>query len=419
MSKSENEIRSTQTKCKHIILDNYLKKWCGIIFLGLRHGKMTSVPRFVYVDCYSYKGIYTGGDCDVPNNKSVYGSPIIGIKALDELRNISIKQSYPIETYSILLEKDKSCYQTLLDTLSDLGYEDRIKTSNNFSNLNNNDILVLNEDSTEIIGELLLFTNRKDTWAFYLLDPFHSIPYDFVKPILRGKNHDVMINFIYERFIRDFGILFSDKATKQQQNIAENWKLMFEPAIWDNIFSTQLIDRISGKFLTPREKEKLFIESYYESLKSMDSGVSIKFIDLQYPNRKRTMLYLFLSTHDPTGALSLNKVLYDTKLLEHEIRHQARAIEPMRKGQLSLFELKSVIGKNKIPRPSKEDIASNIYNQFAGKETNLKEIYNHLTDTDFFAEEVKSSIRFLKNQCLCTYEGNKLTHRVKIRFNQN
>jgi len=80
--------RNTQTKVKHEILSSYLDVWGGIIINGSINSKRKVQRHFVYVDCFSYLGKYSGEKEDGFQNKSpntVYGSPIIGIMALDRL----------------------------------------------------------------------------------------------------------------------------------------------------------------------------------------------------------------------------------------------------------------------------------------------------------------------------------------------
>lgn len=382
---------------------------------------MSSIPKFVYVDCFSYKGIYPEGDCDEPIAEPVYGSPIIGIRALDDLQKISWENDYPVETYTILIEEDKSTYDCLIENLKSLDYGPRLKTSGPLSNLRSNDIFVINKDSTEFLNELISFTDRRDTWSFYLLDPFGpGIPYNFVKPIIQGNNHDVMINLIYFDLARKSGMLFSDKINSQHEQQISRWKNVFEPDIWhDDIYSKLAVQHATNFDLLPKDREEIFFEGYYNTLKITAPDANVKFIKLRFPDRERSMLHLFLTTHDPTGALAMNKVLYDTELLENELRHKISMAGEVRAGQKSFitpdFGLDST--SNKKPRPTKKQIANRIYTQFSGKTTNRREIYRFLVDTDYFDNEVDKALRLLKSDQKCHYDGSNLYHDMKIIFN--
>jgi three-Cys-motif partner protein len=411
-------------------LREYLKAWGGIIFWGLRYSKMGSTPRFVYIDCFSYKGIYPEGDMDEPDGNPVYGSPIIGIQAIDDLEKLSTKENYPIEIYTILIEKEKNNYTILIETLCNLGYEDRIKTASSFNGLRSGDIMVLNADSTKLSKELVSFTNRKDTWALYLLDPYGpmGIPYNFVELIVKGRNHDVMINFIYQDFLRKSGMLFIDDLDPQHESLIDNWRKVFGPNVWEkeilayleNNNYAQLNPTIEDRAEIQDKKEEVFVNGYAQALKKMDPTTIIKHIGLRYPSRERTMLYLFLTTHDPTGALKINEVLYDTQLIECEFRHKIPMARKIRKGQISfLNNISDGIRQDQelTPRPEKEEISEAIFEQFSDKITKRKKIYKAFVETDYFPQDIDKGIRHLRKEGLCQFSG-KLTHKTKIVFNQ-
>src|SRR5690348_12599267 len=90
--------RDTQTEVKHRILSEYLDAWAGIITNGLaRQAALVQARggsfrcRLMYVDGFAHKGRYDGdrtevlrkGAPDVPT----WGSPILGIKALDRVKD--------------------------------------------------------------------------------------------------------------------------------------------------------------------------------------------------------------------------------------------------------------------------------------------------------------------------------------------
>lgn len=438
----EKDIRETQTKSKHVILEQYLKAWYGIIFWGLKNKEMRSVPRFVYVDGFAWKGKYEDGDLDDPKGIPVYGSPIIGIRAMDALAKYAIEHNRQIFTNTILVEKNKKRFNSLLETLSDLGYENRIRETTAFYELREGEIAVVNADVTTLEQQLIGFTDRLDTWAFYLLDPFggSGIPYDFVKTIVQGKNHDVMINFIYEDFLRKTGMVFSKTQLPQHRHLVEIWKEVFTDDIWKNRILA-LLEQIDahkkinaalgmsisfknadGDSLTNEElkalKEEIFVSGYVDTLKNMDRDMVIKFIALRYPNRERTMLYLFLTTHDPTGALTLNKVLNEAHLLEYELRLKVNMANRIRAGQLSFLpDLNVDVEKDKqsLSRPDKDEIAKCILEKFKDCTATKKQVYQALVETDYFPNEIDKALRHLRKKGFARFQG-KFTHYTEIEF---
>jgi three-Cys-motif partner protein len=155
-----------QTRVKHEILSRYLDAWGGIIVGGLK-AKRPRDWHFVYVDCFSYLGKYAGEKEDTfqdKETKTVYGSPIIGISALDKLKNhAQNKMGMGIRVNCVLVEQDKSTYQELKQTLFETGYSPRIRETCDFHNLGDGQIAVVNADSIEIIDKLLGFCSTLTT----------------------------------------------------------------------------------------------------------------------------------------------------------------------------------------------------------------------------------------------------------------
>lgn len=196
--------RKTQTRVKHEILDSYLRKWGYIISKGIRNTfkKLESQGRpfqirFAYIDCFSSTGLYAPED---QSDKPVYGSPVIGIQALEHIRDYARdKIGFTPDIVSILFERERKRYDALLKTLDMAGYGPIVRQTKNFFGLNSGEIATVNGDSNDYVESLLAFTGQDYTWAFYLLDPQgpSGIPLDVVAPIIARDRTDVMINVIY------------------------------------------------------------------------------------------------------------------------------------------------------------------------------------------------------------------------------
>lgn len=108
------EPRPTQTKVKHSILEKYLKAWGGIILMGLRLKKPD--VHFVYVDCNASNGRFTGELEEIEAGRQpgiVYGSPIIGIQALDSLLQTANQYGIRLKITAIVVEKRDGRIQQL------------------------------------------------------------------------------------------------------------------------------------------------------------------------------------------------------------------------------------------------------------------------------------------------------------------
>lgn len=434
------EPRNTQTRVKHEILSRYLDTWGGIIVSGLRNARPR--PRhFVYVDCFSFIGRYSGEKEDEIQQrevKDVFGSPVIGINALDKLLAHSQKMGVDIRVSSVLVERDKKVFNGLKETLQLAGYGNRIEETNNFSKLKNGQIAIVNADATQIADELLAYTNQPDTWAFYLVDPYgpSGIPYEFVKKIVSKDKHDVMINFIYEDLLRKTGMCLKENPTSSEKLLVEYWTKAFGGDWWKDIARQTLLAEEDNRYLrealgeygeeivvNPEQlvevKEQKFVSAYRDVLHSMDKSLVTKLVNLRFGDKERTMFYLFLTTHDPSGALELNKILYEAKYLEYELRYRLNVAKKNAPPANQMFlippeEIK-VPEYERMPRPKSEEIESHILSRFLGQTLSRKDVYYELAHTDYFPAEIDKALRHLRNNGKAEFDGS-LSHRTIVKF---
>jgi three-Cys-motif partner protein len=434
------EARNTQTRVKHEILSSYLDTWGGIIVSGLRNARPRA-RHFVYVDCFSFLGRYSGEKEEQIQNretKEVFGSPVIGINALDKLLVHSKKMGVDIRVSTILVEKEKKIFNGLKETLLLAGYQNRIEETKDFFKLRNGQIAIVNADATQIIDELLAYTTQPDTWAFYLIDPYgpSGIPYDFVKKIVSKDKHDVMINFIYEDLLRKTGMCLKERPSSSERQLVDYWTKAFGGEWWKEIARQTLLAEEDNRYLreavgeygegmviNPEQlieiKEQKFISAYRDVLHSMDKSLVTKLVNLRFGDKERTMFYLFLTTHDPSGALELNRILYDAKYLEYELRYRLSIAKKTAPPANQMFlippeEIK-VPEYERVPRPQSNDIESYIFNRFCGQTLSRKEVYYELTHTDYFPSEIDKALRHLRNNNKAKFEGS-LGHRTNITF---
>lgn len=448
------EPRNTQTRVKHEILSRYLDRWGGIIVNGLIKSNKPKDWHFVYVDCFSAFGKYAGEKEDSYTNSDssaeVEGSPFIGIRALDRLLEHAQKMGVRIRVNTVLIERHKKTYEGLLENLQAAGFGHRYKQTTNFHQLDPGEIAVANEDCTKLGNQLLSYTGQGDTWAFYLIDPRgpSGIPHDFVKRIVRQDHHDVMINFIYQDLLRKTGMCIKDNPTPQEQQLVDHWTNAFGGTWWIDVARETLLieesvrnfrDALDGFRMSDdegpftdeelaEEKEQKFVSAYTHVLRSMDRSVTPKLVSLKFGDKERTMFYLFLTTHDPTGALALNRILHDAKYLEHELRVRLKnakkpvpklpAVEQMFLLDISVYESKvpePIPEPVVAPRPTIEDISAFILEKFAGKRATRKEVYKELADSEYFPEEVDKALRHLRKNLKAAFDGD-LKHSTVILF---
>ena len=438
----EAKARPTQTRVKHEILKAYLKTWGGIISSGLR-ARQPNTVHLVYVDCFASTGKYAGECEDILHGhagETVYGSPIIGIRALDALADHARnKMGVPLQTSSILIERNTPTFQCLMDTLTEVGLSGRARQITDFKALADGEIAVVNADSISMVGELLGYTSQGFKFAFYLVDPRgpSGIPYDFVKQIVRRERHDVMINFIYEDLVRKTGMCLKNNLSSAEKKLVNHWTAAFGGEQWKEIAREAFVETENQHFLNDildgvplddmpdvsslseheiaQVKEWKFVDAYRNVLRGMDPGLTTKLIDLMFPEKDRTMFYLFLTTHDPTGALALNKILSDAKYLEYELRSRLQIARQTPVGQLSLFAAEP--SKPESPtRPSIEHIGEVILQRLAGTTVRKRDVYRTVANDLFFASEVDKALRLLKSQGKAEFMDKSFAHNTEIRF---
>ena len=183
--------RPIQTKVKHEILAEYLAKWGEIIITGLKgHAKSYNEAgypfkaRFAYVDCFANTGMNAP---DTGKNEPTLGSAILGVQALDEIKNRALRDiGFELPVISFLIERDAKLYNELRENLVSQGYGSRIHEGFELSALRPDAIVLINGDYLSYLNELLSFTGGNYTWAFYLLDPYGpmGIPLDAVGRII-------------------------------------------------------------------------------------------------------------------------------------------------------------------------------------------------------------------------------------------
>ena len=413
--------RHPQTKVKHLILDRYLGAWGSIIIHGLK--SQPTVLHLVYIDCNASYGRFAGELEDKITKRevlSVYGSPIIGVNRLDSLTKwAKDKYGKVVRTSSILIEKDPKIFHELKQSLSMAGLDHRVKETDNFSALKNGEIALLCEDSTLMASKLVSYTQSGSKFSFFLLDPYGptGIPLSFVSEIIRHRKHDVIINMPYQDLHKKSGIVTKLNLGSAEIELVRNYDEMFgnnkwqniarqlDPnAIWEEEESPNPSDLTVTRAAEARDLEEELITCYKESLQSADPDLTVKSMKLRFPDKERTMYYLYLTTHDPTGALQMNKVLSEAWQQEHVLRWDLKQSKKHEKlMMMPLFEVPAPPLETP-QRASTEEIANHIVRLLKGKSSTRKGIYRILANEPYFADEINKALNSLKKQKRASFD---------------
>jgi three-Cys-motif partner protein len=429
------EPRPVQTKVKHKILEAYIGAWGGIILNGL--AQRVKETHFVYIDCNASFGRYTGKLVKLRTRypKLYIGSPVIGVRALDKLIPFAQKRGINLRTNAILVEKESNRFHELHTSLEMAGYKSRIRETLDFSSLQNHEIATVCNDVTMLSDSLVAFTQderRGKKFSIYFLDPYgpKALPlHNYVDSIICQARHDVVINMPYQDLHKKTGLVTKEQLSEEEKKLLINFDQMFGNSSWrkiverleHNAFWGQIQDWVYEESIGRESREAAagleieLVQTYKQALQSVDCELGIKSIGLHFPDRERTMFYLYLTTHDPNGALEMNEILWNAGYQEHELRWRLRELKASPPQQLSLFTM-PVPPLERPLRPTIEEISAHLYELFKGIQTTRRQIYQALVDEVYFATEVNKAITYLKNKELVSYSPGQLRNDTPISF---
>ncbi len=416
--------RSTQTKIKHEILAKYILAWGGIITNGVRGAAARSVSsgrefdlRLTMVDGFGYAGRYDGEQTDALRGESphqVWGSPVLAAQALDKLREnaLTALPGARVSTNLIAVEKTPSTFDELAKSFTLAGLENRL--TDTLDALAPGQIALLKGDFRKYVDDILLFTDPP-RFSLYFLDPYgpKGIPFrEVVRPIVAQEKTDVIINFPYQDVHKKSGYYsdsYRDDVTAQR--IISNHSRMFGDSENEWAAAFRLQQQRGGGEAAEEEMAAL----YWNRLREADPRVVVKRIPLKFPDKARTMFYLYLTTRDSTGALVMNQLLHEARLEELVLREQfqiAQIVSRFREEgqkQASLFGPTELLPEPSAgaPQPRHVDIealAQSIKNQFRGSTVPLRSVFDYFAESDLFATDIKKALTRLKRSKGATYD---------------
>ena len=393
--------------------------------------------HFIYVDCNASYGRYNGELEDSVVNReaqTIWGSPIIGVKALDGLAVwISNDIGIYVRTNAILIEMESNPYHELKRSLEMAGLGYRVRETDNFSALKNGEIALLQADSTTLASKLTRYTQSGYKFSFFALDPFGptGIPLNFVHEIIRWPRHDVIIYMPYLDLHKKSGLVPRQNRSSTDEKLLQNYNEMFGNEEWQSIVreldSSEMREGQESLAVAPQTAEAIragtleldLMNAYKRSLLSIDRSLTVKSIGLHFPDKNRTMYYLYLTTHDPTGALKMNEVLSEAGYQEHELRWNRMQAKRQPQGQLILFDMPAPAPPLQAPpRATTEEIEKHILDLLGGRTLTKRDIYSAFADEPYSATEIDKALRNLRRRKKASFEG-ELRHKTIIKLERN
>jgi hypothetical protein len=285
----------------------------------------------------------------------------------------------------------------------------------------------------------------RTTYSLYFIDPWGAsgVPLRrFVAPIISRPRHDVILYMPYYDLHKKSGLLTKANPTKEELQRIIDHDAMFDDSVewkkiacqidaaalgWQSELGLEEIDFAMadpgtlepGSVRLSKDREQVLVRHYKAQLEAQDRDLIVKSIRLPFPDRDQTMYYLYLTTHDGTGALEMNEILAKANLLSNELRQRLRDVTKQSGFVGSLFDASDMDTARIAPgRPSIQDIANDIDERVIKRRVQLtsrRDIYRAVANEPYFTHEVDRAIDYLRKEGKLEYSDDHLTNGTFIR----
>ena len=400
--------RDSQTRIKHGILREYVGAWAGIISTGLRGIAQAAQARgrpfllsFVYVDGFGGAGRYER-DSDQPSATGpVWGSPIIGMKALEAaVGGLGV----PVQVSGIVVEENGSNFAELVSNIQEAGLRTPASVRSNVKNATLGEITLVQGDFRQHVADIVHWLGDRFTLVF--VDPYGTgMPLESLRPLLRRPRTDAIVLFPFLDIDRKGGSARKPESERTPNDRGNITRVT-------NVFGSQEWMRIAqNSNLLTEEREELYTALYAHKLRDIDPELGVKSIPLRLSAMDRTGYHLFLTTRDPDGALRMNAILRGAEFKEHfavwaDYQERRRRTEE-EQGLLALpLDLSPVIPPTaERDAVTTEDVAQAVLALCAPGEYELKWLYGRMANEPFTADEIKKALRRLKQDGRVRFQG--------------
>ena len=412
--------RDSQTRIKHGILREYTGAWASIIGMGARPSYLSAQARgrewtlpLVYVDGFGGAGRYAGDSDQPETNEPIWGSPIIGMKALEAAAE---RLGIPVEVSGIVVEANPDYFDELVANIEASGVRTPRDVRGRVADAIPGRLTLVRGDFREHVRDLRRWL--ADRFALVLVDPFGTgMPMSALEMLLRRPRTDAIVLFPVLDIDRKGGSAKKPESERTPEDRGNITRV-------DEVFgSTRWREVACDPSLSLAVREEIYTNMYEERLQQINPELAVKNIPLRLSAVNRTAYRLFLTTSDGDGALRMNAILRGAEFREHFtlwadfLERQRRKEEGQ--GLLSLFDLPP------SPPPAVHETAvetAEVIRSFddlcpVGTYT-LKGIYGKMANTIFTEGEVNKALRQLRAGGRVDYEGElkgkgKVVRRLK------
>jgi len=250
-----------QSLVKHIILENYLKRFA--IIVGQFWDQIT------YIDCFS-------GPWNARSSELKDASFAIALKELRSARDvIRARFNRELKIQCLFLEKDKVAFEIL----------DQFTKKENTEH--NGLLKAINEEFEYAIPQVLDFFNSGDrrSFAFLFIDPtgWTGFSMPVIQPLIKLKSAEVLVNFMTSFIVR---FIKTENPT-----LEDGFQKLFGTA--------KFKARLSG--LTGRDLEDALVFAYAERLAEVGDLKHFAVTIVPHPEKDRTHFHLIYATRNLRG----------------------------------------------------------------------------------------------------------------------
>jgi len=286
------------TKAKHLILQEYVKAWGGIILHSMHRKRGLRPIVLGYLDTCCGGGVYEGpGDRD---EIDTLGSPIIALRALRELVALGESLGLVVEARAMLVNTSSTELEALRRHVSREA-------------LDGVDVVYEPGEFAAVAGKACGFLH--DHFGLVLIDPYgpSAIPFNAVFPLVSQSYNDCLVHFSTNGLKRWAGSALKAKAerTPDEEKIVEMGTAFFGTADW---IETARKDRPEGKC------ENALVQLYRNKLEA--SGVRTLAVPLLFCDQNQTKYHLVFTSRNVAGLASMKEKLQKGDLYQRQLRHR-------------------------------------------------------------------------------------------------
>jgi three-Cys-motif partner protein len=246
-----------QTKIKHFILREYLKRFALIV------GNFAK--SITYVDCFS-------GPWNVRSQDLQDSSFAIAIDQLRKAKAILAEKGITLNLRCMFLENATGPYAKLLQ------FAEQIKDL---------EVKTRNDELEGSVPDILRFVgSAPSTFSFIFIDPtgWTGFGMDVIAPLLKLRPGEVLINFM-----TDYVRRFIDHPAQQTQN-----------SFADLFGSAKFKNQVAG-LTDPQEREDALLQAYAANVKKTGGFSHTCAATVLYPEVDRTYFHLIYATRNRKG----------------------------------------------------------------------------------------------------------------------